>query len=82
MATRKIGTRGKPTSPLHLGILDPEQILNEARKIQRSHSFPSLYTFDHFDLESPFVHSEEKKQSLLWSTPSIPISSFQVFTNP
>ena len=27
VATRMIGTRGKPTSHLHLGVSDPEQIL-------------------------------------------------------
>ena len=36
MATRKIGTRGKPTSPLHLGVKDLEQILKEARQIRKS----------------------------------------------
>ena len=40
MATRKIGTREKPTSPLHLDVTDPEQILKEARKIWKSLETP------------------------------------------
>ena len=82
MATRKIGTRGKPTSPLHLGVLDLEQILKEARKIRKYQSSPSLFTHDQFDLVLPFTHSEEEKQNLSWSIPTIPVDSFQVFTNP
>ena len=82
VATRRIGTRRKPTSPLHLGNSDPKHILKEARKIQRSQSSPYLCTFDIFYLVSPFSHSEEKKESLSWSIPSIPVSSFQVFTDP
>ena len=39
MAPKKVGTRAKPSSPLHPGILDPEQILKEAR--QRLNSTPS-----------------------------------------
>ena len=82
MATRKIGTRGKPTSPLHLGVSDLEHILKEAIQIQKYQSSPSLCTLDQFDLVLPFTHSEEEKQNLSWSIPTIPVDSFQVFTNP
>ena len=82
MATRRIGTRRKPTSPLHPGIPDPKHILKEARKIQRSQSSPALYTSEFFDLISLFSHSEEKKESLSWSIPTLLVSSFQVFADP
>ena len=36
VATKGVGTRGRPTSPLHLSVSDPEQILKEARKIKKS----------------------------------------------
>ena len=64
MATRNIGTRGKPTSPLHLGVSDPEHILKESRKLQKSQSSPSLITPEQLKLKSPFAYSEEEKQNL------------------
>ena len=82
MATRKIGTRRKPTSPLYLGVLDPEQILKEARKIQKSQSSPYFFTHNQLDLVSPCVYSEEEKQNLSWLVPSTPINTFHIFTNP
>ena len=39
MAPKNTGTRENPSSPLHPGIPDPEQILKEAR--QRLSSTPS-----------------------------------------
>ena len=42
MATRGVGTRNRPTSPLQLGVADPEQILKTTRKIRRSQSLPAL----------------------------------------
>ena len=36
VATKGVGTRGRPSSPLHLGVSDLEKILKEARKIRRS----------------------------------------------
>ena len=42
MASRGVGTRNRPTSPLQLGETDPEKILRTARKIKRSQSLPSL----------------------------------------
>ena len=32
MASKKIGTRGNPSSPLNPGVSDPEQLLKEARR--------------------------------------------------
>ena len=32
MAHKKDGIRENPSSPLHLGVRDPEQILRDARK--------------------------------------------------
>ena len=82
MATRNIGTRGKPTSPLHLGVSDLEHILKEARQLRKTQASPSMFTPEHSTLKSPFTYSEEKKQSLSWSIPSIPVNSFRFFTNP
>ena len=42
VATRKVGTRRIPTSPLHLGVLDPEKILKNLGKL-RDHSHPQFY---------------------------------------
>ena len=82
MATRNTGTRGKPTSPLHLGVSDLEQILKESRKIQKTQTSPSLCTPDQFELVSPFSHSKEEKQNMSSSIPSILVRIFRVFTNP
>ena len=82
MASRKAGTRARPTSPLHLGVSDPEKILKEARKIKKSQSPPFLCGPNQFDLLSPFPFSKEEKQDSSWLTPYISVSSFQIFTNP
>ena len=42
MATRGVGTKNRPASPLQLGVSDPEQILKTARKVRRSQSLPAL----------------------------------------
>ena len=42
MATRGIGTKNRPTSPLQLGVTDPKQILKTARKIRRSQYLQAL----------------------------------------
>ena len=44
MASKRIGTRGNTSSPLNPGVLDPEQILKEAR---RRLSSTSLEKFKH-----------------------------------
>ena len=42
VASRGVGTRSRPTSPLHSGVSDPEQILKTTRKVRRSQSLPAL----------------------------------------
>ena len=64
-----------------MGVSDLEHILKESRQIQKYQSSPSLCTVDQFDLVLPFAHLEEEKQNLSWSIPTIPVDSFQVFTN-
>ena len=82
VATRGVGTRNKPTSPLQLGVTDPEQILKMARKIRRSQSLLALCEPDHLggSLNSALLRKEEETSP--WLKPTIPDSSFQVFTNP
>ena len=62
VATKGVGTRSRPSSPLHLGVSDPEQILKKARKIKRSQSSPALCNLDQIDLLSPFYVSKEEEQ--------------------
>ena len=76
MATKGVRTRGRPTSPLHLGVSDLEQILKEARKIKKSQSSPALCSPHQIDLLSPFSLAKEEKQDSSWLTPTIPRSSF------
>ena len=53
VATKGVGTRNRPSSPLQLGVSDPEQILKIARKIRRSQSLPALCNPDQLDISSP-----------------------------
>ena len=76
VATRGIGTRNRPTSPLQLGVTDPEQILKTTRKIRRSQSLPALCDPNQL---GGSLHSAETSP---WIKPTIPESYFQVFTNP
>ena len=76
MATRRIGTRSIPTSPLQLGVTDPEQILKTTRNVRRSQSLPALC---HLDQLGGSLHSAETSP---WIKPTIPESTFQIFTNP
>ena len=90
MASKRIGTRGNPSSPLNPRVSNPEQILKEAR---RRLSSTSLEKFKHpsaleipessfFPIPSFDPHSEKGKEGLdLLFTPS-QIDNFQVFTNP
>ena len=82
MATKGVGTRNKPSSPLQLGVLDPEQILKTSRKIRRSYSSPSLCNPDQLDFSSPFSVLKGEEQDSSWLKPTIPVSNFQVFTDP
>ena len=82
VATRGVGTRNKPTSPLQLGVTDPEQILRTARNIKISQSLPSLSDPDQLDGPlASFVLKKEEETSP-WLKPIFPDSSFQVFTHP
>ena len=76
MASRGVGTRNRPTSPLQLGVTDPEKILKTARKLRRSQSLPALCDPDQLGAS---IHSAETSP---WIKPTIPDSSFQIFTNP
>ena len=81
MATRGVGNRNIPTSPLQLGVADPERLFKTARKIRRSQSLPALCDPDQLGGSS---HSAVlgKEEASPWLKPIIPNSSFQVFTNP
>ena len=57
-------------------MTDPEQILKTTRKIRRSQSLPALC---HPDQLGASLHSAETSP---WIKPTIPDSSFQIFTNP
>ena len=50
VATKGVGTRNRPSSPLDLSVSDPEQILKTARKIRRSQSSPTLCNPDQLDI--------------------------------
>ena len=82
MATRGIGTRNIPISPLQLGVSGPEQILKTIRKIRRSQSLPSICDPDQLDSSSPLSVLRKEEETSPWLNPIIPISNFQVFTDP
>ena len=82
MATIGVGTRNRPTSPLQLGVTDPEQILKTARKIRRSQSLLALCDFDQLGGSSHSALLRKEEETLPWLKPIIFYSSFQVFTNP
>ena len=82
MATKGVGTRNRPSSPLQLGVLDPKQILKIARKIKRSQSSLALCNPDQIDLLSPFSFAKEEEQDSSWLKPTIPVINFQIFTSP
>ena len=82
MATRGIGTRNRPISPLQLGVTDPEQILNIARKIRISQSLPSLCDLDQLDGSLPSSVLRKEEETSPWLKPIIPDSNFQIFTDP
>ena len=82
MATRGVGTRNKPTSPLQLGVTDPKQILRIERKIRISQSLPSLSNPDQLNGSLASSVSRKEDETSPWVKPTIPDSSFQIFTNP
>ena len=82
MANREIGTRNRPISPLQLGVSDPEQILKIAKNIRRSQSSPALCNPDQLDSSSPLSILKREEETSPWLKPIIPVSNFQVFTDP
>ena len=82
MASRGVGTRNRPTSPLELGVTDPEQILTIERNIRRSQSLPSLSDPEQLDGSLASSVSKKEEETSPWVKPTIPDSSFQIFTNP
>ena len=82
MATKGVGTRNRPSSPLQFGVSDPEQILKIARRIRRSQSSPALCNPYQLDITSPLFDLKRKEETSPWLKPIIPISNFQVFTDP
>ena len=82
MATKGVGTRNRPSSPLQLGVSDPKQILKKSRKIRMYQSSPTLCNLDQLDISSPFSVLKEEEQNSSWLKPAIPISNFQVFIDP
>ena len=90
MASKNIGTRGNPSSPLNPGVSDPEQLLKEARRnlvSTSSEKFKQLAALEipesaSFPVPSSNPHSEKGREELdLLFTPSR-VDNFQVFTNP
>ena len=90
VASKKIGTRGNPSSPLNPGVPDPEQLLKEARRRLISTSsekfkYPSALEIPEsssIPVPSFDPYSEKGKEELdMLFTPS-QIDDFQVFTNP
>ena len=75
VATKEVGTRSRPSSPLQLGVSDPEQILKTTRKIKRSQSSPALCNLDQLDISSPFSVLKEEQDSS-WLKPTFSVSNF------
>ena len=82
VATKGVGARSRHSSPLQLGVSDPEQILRIARKIRRSQSSLALCNPDQLDISSPFFVLKGEEQDSSWLKPAILVSNFQVFTDP
>ena len=82
MATKGVGTRNRPSSPLQLGVLDLEKILKTTRKIRRSQSLPALCDPNQLDGSSPLSVLRKEEETSPWLKPIIPVSNFQVFTHP
>ena len=78
VATKGVGTRSRISSPLQLGVSDPEQILKKSRKIRRSQSSLALCDPDQLVISSPFSILKGEEQDSSWLKPTIPVSSSQV----
>ena len=82
VATKGVGTRNRPSSPLQLGVSDPKQILKIARRITRFQSSPALCNPDQLDITSPLSDLKREEETSPWLKPIIPVNNFQVFTDP
>ena len=82
VATRGVGTRNRPTSPMQLGVTDPEHILKTTRKIRISQSLSSLCDPDQLGGSSHSAVLRKEEETSPWLKPIIPVSNFQVFTDP
>ena len=82
MATKGVGTRSGPSLHLHQGVLDLEHIFKITRKIKRSQSSLALCNPDQLDISSPFYVLKGEEHDSSWLKPTIPVSNFQVFTDP
>ena len=89
MASKNIGTRGNPASPLNPGVSDPEQLLKEVRRNLISTSLEKFKQPTALEIpESSSIpvpsfnpHSEKGKEELdLLFTPS-QVDNFRIFTN-
>ena len=76
MATKGVGTRSRPISPLQMGVSNPKQILKISRKIKISQSSPALCNLDQLDISSPFSILKGEEQDSSWLKPTIPVSNF------
>ena len=79
MATKGVGTRSIPSSPLQLGVTEPEHILKTARTIKRPQSSPSLCNPDQQDISSPFSFLKGEEQDSSLFKPTILVSNFSGF---
>ena len=90
MASKKIGTRGNPSSPLNPGVSDPEELLRETRRNLVSTSSEKFKLPDNleipeaasFPIPSLNPQSEKGREELdLLFTP-LKVDNLRVFTNP
>ena len=56
--------------------------MKTTRRIKRSQSSPALCNPDQLDIYSHFLVLKGEEQDSSWLKPTIPVSNFQVFTNP
>ena len=75
---------GQEVDLVHLynWVSQTEQILKTARKIKKSQSSAALCNLDQLDISSPFSVLKGEEQDSSWLKPTIPVSNFQVFTDP
>ena len=90
MASKKIGTRGNPSSPLNPGVSYPEELLRETRRnlvSTSSEKFKQPATLEIPESASVPVpslnpHSEKGREELDFLFTPSQVYNFRVFTNP